>query len=358
MILYIIIYVYIMYIGIMSVLFLKNKYKKSAVVLLFIFIGLFLIGALRAPTVGTDLQSYIELFKNIQNTQINLNILDSRYEFGYLIYNKIINLFTNNVQIFIISSLVIMLVSYFLFINIYSNNKFLSGFLFVALGVYSFTLSGLRGAIAGCILLWSYKYLKERNFIKFAIVVIISSTFHIGAFSFIILYFVTYFSINRKFYGTFILISLGLFSCIHITTSVLLNAFTKYKYYLGGDYLGGDIRIAAIKNFLILFVIIMIGIITKYHKSDTEGKIFLQILLVGMAFLLFSLKYTAFNRVSQIFTQFAVIYLPNSLELIKNKYLKIIIIISMIVLFIFDSIITQILRPYWSNIWPYHFFWQ
>ena len=355
---YALIYGYILSVGCISYLISHKKAKNSKLVLVMIFILFFVLSVLRSSNVGTDLYVYLDIFNNVKNTEVDLNLFQSRFEFGYILFNKFIYYFFQNEQFFIAITATIVLIGFYFFINKYSKNKWLSAFLFVGIGIFAFSLSVIRASLAGIIILFSYKYLKERNFLKFSLLVLVACFFHIGAIVFIISYPITYLKIDKTFYKLITIVFIGLFVFLNEVTLFVIQYFPKYSYYISGAYMQGDIRIAAVKSFLIFLIIILLGIITNYHKNSEDGKMWLQILIIGLLFLGLSMKYTLFNREAWYFNIFSLTYLPNAVETIKNKWLKFIILILIIVLFILDSLITLFMRPEWSGISPYHFFWN
>ena len=69
-----------------------------------------------------------------------------------------------------------------------SANPAMSVVVFLVLGLYGFSLSGLRQTAAFAILFYTYPYLKEKKFFRFALLVVLAAMFHSTALIFLVAY--------------------------------------------------------------------------------------------------------------------------------------------------------------------------
>ena len=106
-----------------------NLSLKRSRLLFFTIAGiqLFLIAALRGETVGTDLENYLPAFKTIVNTSWDA-IFEIDWEPGYIVFNKLLSLFSDDNRFFLIVTSLFTTVGYLLFIWKNSKKPWLSVF--------------------------------------------------------------------------------------------------------------------------------------------------------------------------------------------------------------------------------------
>ncbi len=120
----------------------------------------------------------------------------------------------------------------------YSANVSISYIALITLGLFGFSLSGLRQMIAFSVILFAYPYLREHKLIKFMLMVLIAGLFHSSAWICIFMYPIYRFKANTRN----VLLLLG------VSIPVLLNIDRLMRLYLSltgtadiyGDYLEQD----------------------------------------------------------------------------------------------------------------------
>lgn len=332
-----------------------NKYGvRDYTTLYLISFYLIAFAILRSKVVGNDTSTYIELFKSIA-TNNDFPQYSNRYEFGYLIYNKICSLVSKKPQTIIIVTGIITTTCYLFFIKRYSKSIILSIFLFIFLRFYDDTLNVLRQCLAICIIFTSYKYLLNRNFIKFIFCIIIAFLFHKTAIIFLLAWWITSIKLNKK--------NLLLLSIIAIALSIqfgtifqqALIVFDTYSYYEGGIYFG-ETRLATIVSLIIqlfLFVIAYyIYSLNSLRISNSDEKM-LMLWFTGICILTISTQFNLFDRIATYFNVFSIIVLPNMIDKIKNLSNKKIIEASIFLLLLCYYVAILELRPSWNRIFPY-----
>lgn len=338
--------------------------------------GLFVVlAAFRAKNVGNDTDTYLELFETILITE-DLSAFTWRYEIGYLYLNKLLSMIVSDPQIIIIvTSLVIMMV-FARFIYKYSYIPWLSTFLFFTLGYYGMSMNTIRLNLAIIVILISYDFLRERKLIKFVLIVILASLFHRTAIIFLLAWPMTKLKFNYKTILTMVAVSLSAYVMFPNILMVLIKLFPTYQYYLGSEYLNGELRVASVMNMLVGLSIILLSVFTNYHMKGNEisdvnnkslryknekindGHNMLLLLLAGVSITFISFNFNLLERVGDFFLVFSCVFLPNTLRNLKDKNLTTLIIFVVVVLFFAYSTSIQIYRPEWNSIYPYTFFWQ
>ena len=150
---------------------------------------------------GYDRYIYGEIFDNIADiTTIKGDYSDSLLynfyssEIGYTLLNVLISFFTENRYIFILIVTLIIYTLLFVSIKKYTVNYPLATILFLGLWFF-FTFTYLRQVLGATIVWLGIRYVIERKFWKFMVVVLIGFSMHNSA----IIFFPLYFIPQRKF---------------------------------------------------------------------------------------------------------------------------------------------------------------
>lgn len=168
-------------------LYKPNYSKRKRKNYLYICFGIMVIvSALRNYTVGRDLQShYYRTFQNIINMPWN-NFSASSYDPGYVVFYKLIGIFTDNPQwmIAIHALFVIGISGWIIYKN--SDNVVLSTFMFIATNTWFMYMTMMRQAMAICFTLIALEIWKKANwkawrYILFVAIILIATTFHSSA---------------------------------------------------------------------------------------------------------------------------------------------------------------------------------
>ena len=152
---------------------------------------------------------------------------------------------------------------------------------------------------------------------------------------------------------------------LFILTPIIFNIglnFYDYSKYLTSKYIDSSYVSAGLYT-LTNFIFLLFGMLVP-SKSNLEEKFMDDpihklnswIIAIGTIVSAMSMRVSIFNRFFLYFNFFNIIWIPNSLELIKNaKNRNIYKFIIMIFTILYVYIITKM---GWSGIWPYEFLWQ
>ncbi|WP_075983034.1 EpsG family protein [Bacillus massilinigeriensis] len=343
---------------------------NSRHVYLFLTLGLLgFLSAFRSSSIGNDTATYLYLFTI--SPDFELELFDSRYEVGYVLLNKVLNLITPNPQIILIASSILIICGFYRFIIKYSEIPWISTFLFFALGYWGQMMNTIRQNIAIVILLLSYDFIKKKKVLPFILLVLFASLFHRTAIIFLLAYPIAQLKFNLKTVLTSLAIAVSGLTFFGPLLELALGIFPLYQYYLGGVYLDDNIRLATILNIIVITFILLFGrfIVQKQfgkqsnidqpkNFSQVDYRIFSLFILVGIVIEIISMKFSLLNRVGVYFSVFLIAYLPNVINSIRDKNLRTLIIMIVVLLFFLYSTVIQIYRPEWNDIYPYQFFWQ
>lgn len=321
-----------------------NTKTKDKLFLMVSFILLTSVSAFRGNSVGTDTDSYITIFMRYV-----YGIHDPHSEIGFATLNEIIAAFTENPQIIIIVSSIIINLGLIVFIYHNSKMPWLSVYLYITLYYYFFSFNYMRQFIAISIILISWNFLKQRKFITFFILVILASTFHTLGLIGILLIVVYWKRMSTKIipliFGGTITVFLGM----NLFLEYLFQIFPRYAYY-GGDYLEGEGGIMIVVLYFSLFISTLI---LKQRNSSEEYNMLLIIASISAALSILGYHYYIFVRPALFFNVFSIIIIP---ELIGRFEIK----IQVLILFVICSVALIYMFYYFSFNWhyilPYKFF--
>lgn len=341
-----------------GIIFRKNKRGN----VIFCGILLFLYAGLRSSSVGIDTLGYERAFyflKNISFSEIiNTDAHGISRDFVFYWFLKLLQFISGDSQIMFILIGGIVAFSISRFIYRYSENVTLSFLIYVGLRFFYFSLTGLRAAIAISIVVFAYKYLEEKKYIKVLITTLIASLFHGSAIIFIISIIIV--KIN-KFISLFI-ISLSIL-IINILTNnsilfkvVQLPFFTQYSTYV----LNAN-KESSGTTIIIIFTITTIGyFLSTLNKYDDKNSseinfIFLKHLFIGIIFYVINFSFANAFRLGHFFTISIIPLMPNIIYNLRfDKKIKFIVKILAIILIIAQYII---IGP-GAGTENYLFFWQ
>ena len=186
------------------------KDKKAYVI--FASVQIFLLLALRAPTVGVDLDNYSGGFSYIAGLDFGdmlsrLNLIKTAqlvhpysYESGYVVFNWIVGFFGFNFQGLLIVHAAICTAVAGHFIYKYSEDPKISFVLFLSLGFYTYLFGILRQTLAMTVFLMAIPFIKKRKLIPYLLMCLLAFTIHRVAIIVVPLYFVYNLKITKRRY--------------------------------------------------------------------------------------------------------------------------------------------------------------
>lgn len=270
----------------------------------------------RDITVGADTGWYSQCFIYINRFGTLRQALSFGWEPLYIVINRVIGYFTENEYIFLAAISFLIIVPIFRSIRRYSSFPIMSLLIYLALGYYYGSNGVFRLWLSIAILTFSYKYIIDRNFIKFMIVCCIAFFMHRTAIVFVPAYFLYNMKINDKILFSGILAGgfLGMFGDRIV---LFLNQFARIQTYEHG-FNGGIANLV----FIWMCLLIIYFFIKGREISDKE-RLFFNMLWIAAIMQPISLSFSIWSRIVNYFA-FSLVYLiPNTidtyLDTIDNK---------------------------------------
>lgn len=346
------------------VLIRKTKFSQK----LFLFIvtvQMVAINGLRHVSVGNDTLRYERSFFSTQQIDSFTKLKAIDYEFGYQMAQKIVSLFTEsfNVWLFIVAFFVYILLGKFIFR--YSKSFFFSYLLFIGMGFFDFSLSGIKQTIAIIIILYSYKYILSRNFVKFLTMILFASLFHLSAVVFLPMYFLSKIKWKRyniaSYAGAYIVFFIFRMQIGKVLTLLYYDESARiFDKYSSSGTIGG------LAIFLLLILLMGIIVYSPRKYNERENVVLSNIMVVSFFIQSLSSFSYLFTRLNMFYLIFIILYIPNVLNNIDKLPIRInrseiqvirgvlkAIIIILVVLYYISNLYSNT-----AGIIPYYFFWE
>ena len=301
--------------------------------------------------VGTDYWNYTEMYTDWVKES---DTLEGISDVGFYILIRILQSITTNPQILFFVTSVIINLCIICTIRRYSSKFELSTYFYITTFVYYATFNAVRQTLAIAIVFAGTKYLLERDWKKYIIIVLLCSLIHQS----ILIMIPVYFIVNHEFMS-----KVNIYICLaFLAAFVFYNGFLESLFNMlqGSNYAGYQDEMTAsgeganVLRFLVQLV--PIALVFFYNKliikdDDQEFNIMMNMSLLGMLFMLLSLRHWLFARLTTIFNLYYVFTLPKILDASSDKQMRrLLCFIMMICYFMFTYIL---LKSGESNILPY-----
>lgn len=279
-------FLYIAIFLVMAGLYFGNADNKSNnnVLWAVLILGLGLFVGLGDMLGGYDRYIYGEVFDGLADMRLaGADIQQSslfalyHHEWIYCYFNVLLTYITHNRYIFILIITMIIYVNLFCAVRRFAANYPMAVMVFMGL-IFFFTFTYLRQMLAASFVWWAYRYLTERNALKYFAVVAVAALFHNSALVMVPVYFLP----NRKYPAALVVVMLGV--CLAIGVSgVFASLYEAYGEVTqdirvsAGENAVGSLRVA----YLIEATLLAGLILTNYRKYDGASKE--QITMLNMA---------------------------------------------------------------------------
>ena len=312
-------------------------YVKPNKMLMFIaMLSLVMVSGLR-NNIG-DTYFYMHSYKI---TDFNWGMIKFEGDFGFNILQLLLQNVSNDPQILIFSTALITNVLIVITLYKYSRMIELSLFVFIASGMYTVSMNGIRQSLAAAIIFAATKYILDGNFKKFLLVILLASTFHQTALIFIPIYFI----VRRKAWtrDTYILLGIGVLLAAGFSefSKLLFSAIenTKYGNYSEFDEGGSSFtRVAVTTAPLVIAFFGKEKLRELWPKSDY----IVNLATLGVVFLILATKNWIFARFNIYFGLYSLILVSWLVLLMAKKDRKFIyysIIVCYLIFFIYEQVI-------------------
>ena len=344
---------------------------KSQLSLFFSILMILFVAGFRGLNVGADSKQYASAYDQLKSLSISdaltvpIRSWSGYYTYslekGYRLYNKIVGLFGGSSQAIIFCNSLIIAILLYRLIRRNSPYFGLSIWLYVTLGFFQTEMNMTRNAIAILLCLNATAYIKARKLVKYALLIMLASTFHSTALVFIPLYWIiNYIELTPKRLKILAILSIAT-GLIGTQVYYLLLKFapSRYALYL---VLAKSETEGPILVFLFLGIFFFIWFFcgkkldaNTFVMIDNTGAWMLILMILSFSL---SMTISVFTRVAALFSPYLIIYYPEMISCgISNKRNRRIIIVALVL----ALFIVYAFRLSVNNIGqtiPYSFCWE
>ncbi len=334
------------YAVVLGVIFLLRSLPAKIYVTI-VSILLILVSGLRGVNVGIDTFTYSNIYKSIGNNSLLQSLAVQDIEKGYIYFNYIVSRsFLGSFQFVVALSALLSVTVISVIILKYSYNTWLSFYIFVSMGLYTFGMSGLRQAIALAFTSLAFLCIAEKKIITFVALVLLACSFHTSAAIFLPAFLFRYVKINKIMITLYVVSCAALYLFVELSFD-FLNSYARLAYDkmdTGGLYTYSFYVITASIGLLVI------------DKENKDVKLVYFMLLATIALWPIAKMHQALFRITYYYSVFLIIFIPNMLKSVAEKNLRVIMTggyLAVSTYFFIDKII-------FSNIQllPYEFFWE
>ena len=328
----------------------KKNTKLNDIIFLFCsFFLLFFFVAFRKTSIGNDTLEYIKLFKNCSLYKWDYLDINVRYEIGYIIFNIIISYISSSTRFFMVIMSLIFNYSIYVFIKDNSKNYLFSIIIYLNLLFFYQSMTMMRQFLALSIILLSFKFVKEKKPLKYMVMVLLASSFHVTALISAFIYPMYYMKLNKKRILTLSIVTIVFSTFLDKIIPYLSILTNRSNFY---NQMIGEVKLANVILFLIylVFLIFSLFVIKKDNKKSND--FYLYVFIFSALLYALSINVAVLARVGLYFAILSIISLPNIIYYnLKNDRLIYELIIS-VFLILYSSII-MIYRPEWNSAYNY-----
>ncbi len=292
-----------------------NKQNKDKAFLIFTGCFLAILMGLKNYYVGTDTINYYNSFYYINE----LKYIPSNLEWGYVLLNKFVYLFSDQFWVMNFVSSVIVIGGIFYYIYKNSCNIFYSVLLFVLTFDYLAYYNIIRQGIAAAIMINAYTSVKQDKYLKASILTLIASLFHATALIFFVFIIICVLQKKRNIFIYYILSSFfGLMLVLGF--GVITKLFPKYSLYLNADKIDLNVLYILIWVFILLFPMF----INKKEFTESTDKDYIyagSILVLCYVTISLSIVFSVsiLVRIEYMLNIVGVVFVPQVNKMIKNN---------------------------------------
>ena len=313
------------------------EFTMEDISFIFAFIVLAFISLIR-DDLGCDYESYLIHIKNIQYGFTNY------MEIGFQTSIHILSRIDENPRFIIIIFSIITCYFFTKAIWDQSNDVLFSTFIFISWGYYFLSFNTIRNFFALSLAIFSIKNIINKKYFQFVFLIILASLFHKSALFCLPIYYLATFRYGKNQLPIIVLI---LLVCIMLPNQIRELMFLLYPGYEGTAY---DANRVSWLNVLRSFSVVALCIFYfRYIKDDDKIRFYYNLNLFSLIYYIGLYWTPEASRLGFYMNSTSIILLPLILSKIKNKKMKFIIKL-MIVVFSLSLFYLMLLEFYSSTV--------
>lgn len=336
-------------VSLFSLLTIKDTQKRNEIVVIVCCFGIFIVQALRAESVGIDLIGYLPGYQIAKDINVFAGERLFNYEVGYILYSKVFSILNipNQGYLGIVALTIITPIAYTWIKN--TKMPALSAYIYITLGFYTFSFSGLRQSIAMAITFFSFKFIQERSLIKFLLCIALAMLFHNTAIIFVFAYPLYYLRIKSTY---FMVVIPSLILVFLFRTKIFLLILYLYKGVAG---------VAQVTNAYTMLVVMIVVLALAFifgdkDKNNLSFNAYKNYMLIAIIVQIFASQSNIIMRAGFYYYIFITLLIPEVIKTQRDAKVRIVA-VGVLVLALLYFFQTTTGDGY-LNVSPYYFYWE
>lgn len=307
------------------------------------------MAAFRSNEVGADTEGYRLSYESLSQYSTLQSLIDryTIYYIGYYGTSKIFNLLGMPVQVWFGFVEGLYLFSLMKLINKYSMDKIFSLLIFTTIGLFTFSLAGLKQTFSMSLMMLSFIYYVDKKYLISILFIYFTYYTHQSSLIFLAAYPLYHIRRNKFFIPLTIVFSILIYSYSFLFMETMVKILDNEKWE---TYLVTDSQYTYV-TFIFYFIITLIASFNfKCYKSAEPNNaiFFLGLSILGCGLQLLAGVSPSLFRLAYLYTPFMMILLPNSIYFIKSPNKKNLFRFTLMGCIIFYFLYT-------NRHWPYSF---
>lgn len=320
---------------------LEHSYVRSICTLFII------LAALRYVMPGTDADGYMGWYMMMPKITFDEVLEERDLSYIYYLSSKIFSLMGLSYHFWFAFLELLYLSAFIRIINRFSVDNLLCIFLFFTIGLFSFSMNGLKQTLAMCIIWHGFIDSYDKKYVRALIMVAFAYYCHKSSMVFLMAYIMLFIRNLKTIYYAIFVASLSMLVFSHSAVLESLAAYMGDEHYI--DYLNDQKGYAA-TTFIFYLILFGIAYFAKnkkmiYKTEEKDVRIVIGLAAISVFSQIFAFRVATAFRLSLYFTPFLIIYLSNKIR--GNKEITLIV-----------FVIASVWLLYTSRSFPYKFFWQ
>ena len=317
---------------------MEEPYVRPNKLFVFIVIGSLVIVSGLRKNIG-DTYFYMHSYSI---NKFDLGAIDFKGEFGFYFLQSMLHHISNDPQILVFTSALVTNVLIVLVLYKYSRMIELSLFVFIASGLFTVSMNGIRQSLAAAIIFAATKFILGGQWKKFILIVLLASTIHQSALIFIPIYFI----IRRQAWTkvTFILLLLAVVIAFEFNTfsNLLFSALSDTSYGHYSDFQEGGANFLRVAVTGVPLLVAFLGrkrLRELWPKSDY----IVNLSLLGFIFMVIATRNWIFARFDIYFQLFNLILISWIIQLFIKKERNVVyygLIVCYFIYFFYEQVVT------------------
>lgn len=244
--------------------------------------------------------------------------VQSQKDIGFGILQMMLKQYSNNSQILIVTTAALTNILIIPVFFKYSRMFEVSTYIFITGGLFLVSMNGLRQFLAAAIVFGATKYLIERRWLKYFLIVGLASTFHLSALVLIPIYFFVRYRAWSK--ATLVLLSFALLVVLGFEwfSSVFFSAIKNSHYSEYQNFHEGGANFLRVAVAAVPILIAYIGR-EKFRKIFPESDFIVNLSLIALAIMLISTQNWIFARLAIYFQLYQLILVGWIVKLFRER---------------------------------------